>query len=225
MGEDEATGKNARLSVVQTGIFASALKVVEFYHPDTMSNGPRSRSHHSTDPRTASSASIEGTQGGPANTHGLSKKAWRTAKESKSKHGLEPLLSGPLMVVTYPTISPAHIKTTLSMLSPSEKFPAPKRRVNPNYHEPAVQDGVRKLLFLGARVEGKAFDAEGARWVAGIDGGLAGLRGQLVAMLSSFGGGVTNVLETAGRSLYITIDGRRGMLEEEGKEKDEKAKS
>ena len=63
-------------------------------------------------------------------------------------------------------------------------------------------------------MEGKAFDTDGTRWVGGIEGGLAGLRGQLVAMLSSVGAGVTSTLESAGRSLYFTVEGRRSMLEE-----------
>ena len=73
------------------------------------------------------------------------------------------------------------------------------------------------MLLLGARVEGRVFDVEGAKWVGGIEGGLEGLRGQLVAMLQSIGGGVTNTLEGVGRSLYFTVEGRRGMLQDEEK--------
>lgn len=215
----ENMGTSAKIQIVQTGIFASALKVVEFYHPDGVMD--ESRTHHPSDPRTASSASIEYTNANPAFTHGLSKDAYRAAqKNGKLKHGLEPLLSGPVALLTLPTVSPQHVKAVLSILAPSEKFPAPKRRVSPAYHEPAVQTGLQKLLLLGARVEGKAFDMDGTRWVAGIDGGLDGLRGQLVAMLSSVGAGVTNTLEAAGRSLYLTVEGRRGMLEEEQKPDD-----
>ena len=76
------------------------------------------------------------------------------------------------------------------------------------------------MILLGARIEGRVFDSEGARWVGTIDGGLEGLRGQLVALLQSVGAGVTGALESASRSLYFTIEGRRGMLEEEA----EKAK-
>ena len=81
-----------------------------------------------------------------------------------------------------------------------------------------MQNGLQKLILLAARVEGKVFDMEGARWVGGIEGGIDGLRGQLVAMLQGFGAGVTSTLEAAGRSLYFTVEGRRGMLEENEKE-------
>ena len=81
-----------------------------------------------------------------------------------------------------------------------------------------MQNGLQKLILLAARVEGKVFDMEGARWVGGIEGGIDGLRGQLVAMLQGFGAGVTRTLEVAGRNLYFTVEGRRGMLEENGKE-------
>ena len=70
-------------------------------------------------------------------------------------------------------------------------------------------------MLLAARVEGRVFDVEGARWVGGIEGGIGGLRAKLVAMLQGVGAGVTSTLEAAGRSLWVTVEGRRGMLEEE----------
>lgn len=73
------------------------------------------------------------------------------------------------------------------------------------------------MLLLGARVEGRVFDIEGVRWVGGIEGGLEGMRGQLVGMLQGFGAGLTGALEGASRSLYLTVEGRRIMLEDEGK--------
>lgn len=72
-------------------------------------------------------------------------------------------------------------------------------------------------------MEGRVLDNEGARWVGGIEGGLDGLRGQLVALLSSVGQGVTGALEGLGRNLWITVDGRRRMLEEEKENEDKKA--
>jgi len=210
-----------KLQIVQTGIFASALKVVEFWNP---SFGPESPTTHPKDPQTASSESIENTMPtakDPGFRHGLSAQAYKAAKKNqKLKTGLEPLLSGPLAMLTFPDVSPQHLKAALSILSPGKDFPAPKRRVNPGYHEKPVQDGLQKLMLLGARVEGKVFDMEGARWVGGIAGGLSGLRAQLVAMLSSVGAGITNTLEAASRSLYVTMEGRKGMLEEEQKGKE-----
>jgi len=223
---DEAEGTAyadfIKLQIIQTGIFASALRVVEFYDP---AQQQAVTIHHPTDPRSDSSAVIPNakpTSSDPHFSHNLSQAAHKAAKKNmKLKNGLEPLLSGPLLLLTLPTVSPAHLKAALSILSPSEKFPAPKRRVNPNYHEPAVLAGIQKLMLLGARAEGRIFDLEGARWIGGIDGGLTGLRSQLVALLQQFGVGLTSTLEAASKSLYFTLEGRRGMLEEEENPKKE----
>lgn len=59
------------------------------------------------------------------------------------------------------------------------------------------------------------FDHEKTRWVGGIDGGMEGLLGQLVSMLHGPGAGVTQVLEGQGKNLYFTLDGLRGMLDDE----------
>nr|OQO29326.1 hypothetical protein B0A51_02902 [Rachicladosporium sp. CCFEE 5018]OQO29876.1 hypothetical protein B0A51_02328 [Rachicladosporium sp. CCFEE 5018] len=193
LGVEQGVGEGSKVQIVQTGIFASALKVVEFWDP----------------------------LGGEA-AHGLSAEAHKAAKRNaKLRHGLEPLLSGPIAVLTFPNVSPAHVKAALSILAPSKQFPAPKRRANPGYYEAGVQNGLQKLMFLGARVEGKVFDAEGTKWVGSIEGGMMGLRGQLVAMLQSLGGSLTSTLEAAGRSLYVTVEGRRMALEEEAKSQDE----
>ncbi|KAK5120996.1 hypothetical protein LTR85_005780 [Meristemomyces frigidus] len=217
-GDSAYIGSGMKLQIVQTGIFASALKVVEFWDPKFEPEAPTT---HPADPQTASSTSIEDTKpvaSDPGFKHGLSKQAYLATKKNQAlRHGLEPLLSGPLALLTFPDVSPQHLKAALSILSPGPDFPAPKRRVNPAYHEKAVQDGLQKLMLLGARVECKVFDTQGARWVGSIEGGLGGLRAQLVAMLSGIGAGITNTLEAAGRSLYVTVEGRRGMLEEEQK--------
>ena len=220
-GKNEDVGSGTKMHVVQTGIFASALRVVEFWDPNFEPEIPRV---HPTDPKTATSQSIEDTtadKSDPIFTHSLSERAWMTAKKNKKlKLGLEPILSGPLAVLSLPAVSPQHLKAALSILSPGKDFPAPRRRTNPGYHEPAVQNGMQKLMLLAARVEGKVFDMEGARWIGGIQGGMQGLRGQLVAMLQSVGAGITNTLEAASQSLYVTVEGRRGMLEEEEKGKE-----
>ena len=222
-GNNAYLGDSIRLQIVQTGIFASALKVVEFWEPNFEATAP---STHSTDPSTRSFAVIEDTTPNakdPAFTHGLSRQAWRAAtRDRKLRHGLEPLLSGPIALLSMPEVSPQHLKAAVTILAPSPpNFPAPKRRTSPGYFEKPVQDGLQKLMLLGARVEGKVFDTEGARWVGGIEGGMTGLRAQLVAMLSGMGGQITQTLEAASRSLYFTVEGRRGMLEEEEKGKAE----
>jgi len=214
------------LQVVQTGIFASALRVVEFWDPNfgteafgtsATTSGIGSQTATSTNAKNSTSHAQP-----PPFRHGLSHEAWlatgkRTKKNLERKHGFEPLLSGPLALLTFPSVTPQHLNAALSILSPNPQFPAPKRKTNPGYHEKPVQDGLQKLMLLGARVEGKVFDVEGARWVGAIEGGLDGLRAQLVSMLSGVGVGITSTLETASRSLWLTVEGRRGMLEEEQK--------
>jgi large subunit ribosomal protein L10 len=192
---------NVKIKIIQTGIFESSLRVVEFYKPDAST--------------TANSAD-EGLQ------HILSTEAYEAVIKKKGKHPLSPLLNGPLAVVSFPSVSPAHLAAALSILAPSSpNFKAPTRRANPGYYELAVQGGLQKLLFLGARVEGKVFDTEGTKWVGGIQGGLDGMRGQLVNMLQSISGGVTSTLEGAGRSLWFTMESRRSVLEEEANPKKE----
>jgi len=121
------------------------------------------------------------------------------------------------MAVTFPVVSPQHLKAALQILAPNDKFPAPKRKANPGLYELPVQSGLQKLMLLGARVEGDVFDMDGARWVGGIQGGMGGLRSQLVYMLQNVGAGLTNTLEGAGKALYVTMESRR--LDMEGPEK------
>jgi large subunit ribosomal protein L10 len=189
-----------KIHIVQTGMFAAAMRVVEFYHPEKTEERPSD------------------------SQHALSKKAHSAARNSKLKHGFESLLSGPLVLLALPDVSPAHLKAALRILSPSEKFPAPKRRTDPSYHEPAVQDGLKKLMLMGARAEGRIFDLDGARWIGGIEGGRTGLQAQVVAILQSFGANLSQTLEAASKSLYFTLEGRREMLEDEGTEKEEPRK-
>ncbi|KAI9815890.1 MAG: hypothetical protein M1832_005200 [Thelocarpon impressellum] len=188
-----------KLQTLQTGIFAAALRVVEFYRPES----------------SATLLSTTASSEAPALTHALSRAAHDAVVNKKLSHALAPLLSGPLVVLSFPTVSPSHLAAALSILAPSPpQFAAPKRRVSPGYYDPAVQGGLQKLLLLGARVEGKVFDSEGTRWVGSIEGGLDGLRAQLVWMLQGVGSGLTNTLESAGQSLYLTMEGRKEMLED-----------
>lgn len=210
-----------KAQAIQGGIFASALMIADYYDPQDQ---PQETTTHFSDPpnqySTANIANQIPSPGDPTFTHGLSRTAHRATKPHQRSHPLTPLLSGPLAVVSFPTVAPQHMKAVLSILAPQAPgFPAPTRRTSPGYHDAVVQAGLQKLLLLGARIEGKIFDQEGSRWVGGIEGGLEGLRGQLVAMLSGLGAGVTGVLEAAARSLWVTVEGRREMMEEESKSK------
>jgi ribosomal protein L10 len=202
-----------KIQIIQTGIFASALRVVEFYKPEKEAEdaaaGPQTQAWAKDDPRF---------------THGLSRHAYEVANTKGLKLELDPLLSGPLAVVSFPAVAPEYLKAVLSILSPSPAFPAPRRREKPSYHDPSVQLGLQKLLLLAARVEGKVFDVEGTKWVGGIEGGLDGLRAQLVHVLQSVGAGVTSALEGASRSLYFTVESRRLDMEEKEKPAEEEKK-
>ncbi|KAL8794513.1 MAG: hypothetical protein Q9195_002986, partial [Heterodermia aff. obscurata] len=151
-----------RLQIIRPSIFASALLVADYFHPSTPPNPAEEEAY----------------------THALSQTAHTATRPHKYTHPLRPLLHGPLALLPFPTISPAHLSTALSILAPHPPaFPAPTRRANPGYHDPSTQAGVQKLMLLGARVEGRVFDGEGVRWVGGLEGGMKGMRGRLVGVL------------------------------------------
>lgn len=196
--------ESIKIQIIQTKIFQAALLVTEYFHPEKLPPPPA---------------------GEQVFKHALSRYAHDAVARKKKKHPLSPLLCGPLAIVTFPTVSPVHLKTVLSILTPSPpKFPAPPRRTSPGYYDSSCQSGLQKLLLLGARVEGKVFDHEKTRWVGGIDGGMEGLLGQLVGMLQGFGAGVTQLLEGQGKSLYFTLEGLRGTLEVDEQEVNVKGK-
>ena len=194
-----ALGPSISLQTIRTNIFEPALRVAEYYEPGQ---------------RRVSSAGEDASL-----THALSESAYQAVSRRKGEHPLSTLLAGPIAIISFPTVSPRHVKAALQILAPHPPgFPAPTRRANPGYWDPSVQEGVKKLMLLGARVEGRVFDMEGTRWVGSIDGGIDGLRAQMVQILQMFGAGLTNVLDGAARTLYFTMEGRRNMLEDEGKE-------
>jgi large subunit ribosomal protein L10 len=187
-----------KLQVIRNGIFDAALRLADHWHPSSTSPTESVESHTGSEP-----------------THSLSNAAYNAVR--KKKHGLEQLLTGPLAIVTIPFISPEHLKAVFSILSPNPQFPAPRKRLIPSYYDLEVQSGLQKLMLIGARIEGKVFDVEQARWVGGIEGGLDGLRAQLVAVLQSAAAGLTSTLDAAGQNLYFTLEGRKGMLDKESR--------
>ena len=213
-GPEDILGDYIKLQVVKTNMFEPALRITEYFHPV-----PMEESAH------LSPASLALEKDDPSLTHALSVSAYNTSKKHKNKHPLTPLLTGNVAVLPLPRVSPEYLKTAFSILcpQPGTPFAAPSRRTNPTYHDPSVQDGVKKLMLLGARVDGTVLDMEGARWVGGIEGGITGLRAQLVGMLQGFGGGLAQVLESGSRALWWTMEGRRKMLEEEEAPKQEEA--
>ncbi|KAJ8105859.1 hypothetical protein ONZ43_g7256 [Nemania bipapillata] len=193
------------LQVLRTRMFNVACKTVDYFKPDVQ----------------AESSNLY--------THDLSKAAYKSIKdatvdESSTYAQISPLITGPIAAVTFPSVSPAHLAAVLKVLSPSPPaFPAPLRKKNPGYYDPIVQNAFQKLLLIGGRIEGKAFDNDGVKWVGGVEGGLDGLRAQLVYMLQSAGLGLTTALEGHGKGLWLALEGRRTQLEEEsngGKKKE-----
>jgi large subunit ribosomal protein L10 len=63
-------------------------------------------------------------------------------------------------------------------------------------------------------------DTAGTKWVGGIQGGIDGLRAQLVHTLESTGLGLTSALESAGNSLWVTLESRRLDVDAGGKPND-----
>jgi large subunit ribosomal protein L10 len=195
---------HAKLQIVQTNVFEVALRIVEYFRPERKAPAAAGRQLQDADNLAATVA------------HDLSRTAHDAVIRMKGKHELSALLVGPLMVLSFPYVSPEHLKAALSILAPKTiGFPAPTRRASPSYRESTVQDGLQKLMFLAARVDGRVLDTEETKWVGGIDGGMDGLRSQLVMALQSMGASITNALEGAGKSLYLTLESRRSVLEEE----------
>ena len=205
--------RDVALQVLRARMFAVSLKIVEFFDPAAAAGAPATK-------RLPASA------GGAPLVHDLSEAAYEavrsvdldTAPADSVFAQLAPYMTGPVAGLLFPGVWPAHLAAALSVLSPVPGvFPAPSRKKSPGYYDPACQSGLAKLRLMGGRVEGRVLDFEGVRWVGGIQGGLEGLRAQLVAVLQGAGLGVTSALEGAGRSLWFGLEGRRMMLEEEAK--------
>ncbi|KAK4183111.1 hypothetical protein QBC35DRAFT_125813 [Podospora australis] len=216
--ELESLASKVKLQVLRTRIFDVALKIVEFYDPSKVA------------PTTVSTITGKKTQ--IKLDHDLSKAAWEQVQAATKEDSpllknstyaeLAPLLVGPLAALTIPAVSPAHLAAALGVLTPSPpKFPAPSKKKYPGYWDPITQSGLSKLMLVGGRIEDKAFDLEGVKWVAGIENGLDGLRAQVVHMLQSAGMGLTSTLEGTSKSLWLTMESRRSVLDEEQNPKKE----
>jgi len=145
--------------------------------------------------------------------HGTSKEAYEMTKRRK-KHPLAPLLSGPVGIVTFPAVSPPHIKAVVDIMFPEGR--AVKGL------DPLAASGLQKLVLLAARVDGhvasgdlgngRVLDDSMVRWVAALPG-FEALRGQLVGMLQSVGGAdLVRSLEAIPISAVRTIDAHRKVL-------------
>lgn len=223
-GKNDGLAEGIKLNIIQTSIFGAALRIVEFYDPSSAINADVKQRTAPTTSSPIKPPSRSSTSSEPTHNHGVSKAAYDAVrKRTAQTHGLEPLLSGPLAIVPFPALSPVHLAAVLRILVPDAQFVAPKRKANPTYHEPAVQTGLQKLMLLGARVEGRVFDNPGVKWVGSLEGGLEGLRAQLVGLLTAAGSSLAQTLEMASKSVYFTVEGRRQQLEDDGKPKGEES--
>ncbi|KAH8894225.1 hypothetical protein GQ53DRAFT_744964 [Thozetella sp. PMI_491] len=201
------------IQVVRTSMLDVALRIVELERL----TGPLAN---------AEDDAASAPKGKKAYNHDLSRNVWKRVDKAmkdntlaESRYGeLSAMLTGPIAVVAFPAITPAHLAEVLKILAPSApNYPAPTRKKSPGYYDLAAQTGLQKLLLVGGRLEGKPFDMDGIRWVGGIEGGIDGLRAQLIHMLQSAGMGLTAALEGASKSLWFTMENRKAMLEEEQK--------
>lgn len=199
-----ALAPHVKVNIIQTSIFEAALRIVEYFRPEKQS--PTADQRLDT-----------------VLTHDLSRQAHDAVKHMKGRHELAPLLVGPLAILTFPTVSPEHMKAALSILCPKTiGVRAPRRKINPGWYDLPVQNGLEKLNLVAARVDRDVMDIEQTKWVTTIEGGMDGLRSQLVRALQSVGASITNTLEGASKSLYLTLESRRSVLEEEQKGPEEK---
>lgn len=144
--------------------------------------------------------------------------------KNKKSYQLTPLLCGPLGCVTFPALSPAHIEAAMGVL-----FPV-KRGLQRKGFDPAAASGLAKCTLLGARVRErttgrrKVLDDQEIRGLGKLSS-IEEMRGQLVGMLQSVGGGeVVRALESVAIGLGRTVEGWRKMKEEEaGGPKEEEA--
>ncbi|RMZ92429.1 hypothetical protein DV736_g347, partial [Chaetothyriales sp. CBS 134916] len=192
--DTQPLSQSIKLQVVKPTIFEVGLRLAEYYKPEQSS---------STDDRSL--------------THALSEAAYKAVFGLKGAHPLTPLLAGSTALLTVPIVSPQHLRAALSILSPTpgaaSAFPAPSRKAVPSYYDVNVQDGIKKLLLLGARADGRVLDMDRTRWVGSIDGGIDGLRAQLVSLLQHAGIGLARTLESAGQNLWFTMETRRRDME------------
>jgi large subunit ribosomal protein L10 len=151
----EAIADQIKLQVIQTNIFASALKVVEFFNPAAAAD--QTSTVHETDPRTPTSARVPlagNKVDDPYFTHGLSRHAHSVANNRSLTHDLEPLLSGPLAVVTFPLVTPQH-------LHPLPHGPAVPRA--PPQGQPGLLRARRADRIAEADAAGRARGGQGVR--------------------------------------------------------------
>ena len=183
-GDDDAVASGTRLHVVRGALFSQAMRVAERYD----------------------------ARGGQQ--HGTSREANDGAKKKKHKHRMAALLSGHIGLVTFPAVSPPHIRAVANIMFPDGR--------TAKGLDPLAVAGLQKLVLLAARVDGhvasgslaggRLIDASTVRW-AGELPGFVPLRGQLAGMLQNASGAdLVRALEALPVSTLRTLDAHRKVL-------------
>lgn len=187
---DDETAALTKITLIRSALFSSALRVAEgFDKANTMNPG----------------------------LAGTSKEAYAQTLQLRNELPLSALLTGPTATLSFPVVSPPHLKVVLDIMFPAKGH---KRGL-----DPLAVSGLQKLVLLGARVdghvaggrigEGRVLDGQQLRLVSGLKG-IEDMRGELAAILQSVGGGeLVRSLGSVGLGMVRTVEGRRKMMEEE----------
>ncbi|KAF3080938.1 hypothetical protein TWF102_008817 [Orbilia oligospora] len=138
----------------------------------------------------------------------------------RGSHPMEALLVGPVGVIQFPTVSPPHILAVLNLLFP-EKATFKKGT------DPLFISGVSKMLLLGAKVDkvgGQTIDTAALKHITNL-GDLPTLRGQLLGLMQSAGAGLVATLQSPSKALWVTMEGRRKMLDPDSQKSAEEESS
>ncbi|KAK6531452.1 hypothetical protein TWF281_008256 [Arthrobotrys megalospora] len=136
--------------------------------------------------------------------------AYDMTVQHRGSHPMEALLVGPVGVIQFPTVSPPHLLAVLNLLFPEK---ATFRKGT----DPLFISGVSKMLLLGAKVDkvgGPTIDTGALKHITSL-GDLVTLRGQLLGLMQSAGAGLVATLQSPVKALWVTMDGRRKMLDPE----------
>ncbi|KAF3160568.1 hypothetical protein TWF106_003798 [Orbilia oligospora] len=146
--------------------------------------------------------------------------AYDMTLQYRGSHPMEALLVGPVGVIQFPTVSPPHILAVLNLLFP-EKATFKKGT------DPLFISGVSKMLLLGAKVDkvgGQTIDTAALKHITNL-GDLPTLRGQLLGLMQSAGAGLVATLQSPSKALWVTMEGRRKMLDPDSQKSAEEESS
>ncbi|PWN52903.1 hypothetical protein IE53DRAFT_240458 [Violaceomyces palustris] len=148
---------------------------------------------------------------------GLMKPIVRGSK-AEAVAALEPLFSGPIALLTCPTLSPSYVSSLLGVIDRALGH-APGPSTPAGQPHPVTATANPRVVPLAAVLEGnKVLEIPAVRDVGRL-GSLATLRAQIVGLLSQPGQQIAGILQQAsGSSLAMTLEARKRQLEESKEE-------